>query len=426
MARRDLRRVRNVITHVFGLLAVGVIVVMSGCETAPGVYGSNCPIDASGHVTVPRECCPCPTPEECYEFYYDKGLSPPPIPAWCCEQGFPTDPRECAPPEDGGVNAVTACTEGRCIPKAPEGWIGPELVYVGSFAGNEVCPAPTPEISFEGSSLPPAMTCAVCSCAEPEGTCELPQTWTASSAACNLGGIETPFNPPPGWDGSCTTEGAIPANKDCSGQPCVQSLYVSAPIIEEGPCGVLEDGMPRPPPPKAKADVPPLVSFVPPDVPGARACAPSDPWQTCEKELDKACLPPPQKNFAPCVRTSGDKVCPAGWPVHHLVYNHMDDKRRCSECTCSEPSGGKCIAQIYATSGGACSGMPLDGVGVSTDKPVACFDVMPPGSALIGKKAELISYVPGTCQSSGGEPIYDVTVADPTTFCCLKETASSE
>lgn len=39
-----------------------------------------------------------------------------------------------------------------------------------------------------------------------------------------------------GWDGSCSSDNAIAAGKLCGGVPCVRSITISPPVIEENPC----------------------------------------------------------------------------------------------------------------------------------------------------------------------------------------------
>ena len=64
------------------LLAAGALgrAFAPGCSSGT-IVDSRCPVDREGKLTVPLECCPCPTPEDCDYFYYSKGLTPPPVPA---------------------------------------------------------------------------------------------------------------------------------------------------------------------------------------------------------------------------------------------------------------------------------------------------------------------------------------------------------
>jgi hypothetical protein len=395
----------------FGLFAAGAL----GGAFAPGctytIVESRCPIDREGKLTVPLECCPCPTPESCEFFYYSKGLTPPPVPASCCEKyaDLPDPLPGCA---DGGVQGLVACTD-PCVPAAPEGWTGPELVSVGSRLFAEECPANAPNTVFEGWFEPviEPPTCPSCACDEPLGTCKLPETWTVRSEPCGGDGIETPFDPPPGWDGMCSAADTIPAGQLCDGKPCVRSLWVSAPPIEEQPCEVVTGQVDPGGPPK-------LVPFAPPPTSTtARACAPSAPWSTCQEEPDKLCLPKAGSEFSTCMRKPGDEACPEGWPVRHVVYEDVDVDTSCSPCSCSPPSGGTCSAAFSAHSDSMCGGPPNAGV-VGTGLPGQCVDLLP-GVALASKQAALLSYEPGKCEPSGGEPVLSVELDGATTICCL-------
>jgi len=43
---------------------------------------------------------------------------------------------------------------------------------------------------------------------------------------------------------------------------------------------------------------------------------------------------------------------------------------------------------------------------------------IPLGHALMGKRVQDITYEPGRCEPSGGEPVGSVELLGPTTFCC--------
>jgi hypothetical protein len=270
-------------------------------------------------------------------------------------------------------------------------------------------------MTFEGW-LEPVIeppTCPACACAEPLGTCKLPETWTVSSEKCYSGGIETPFDPPAGWDGACSADDTIPAGQLCNGKPCVRSLTVSAPVIEEQPCAVLTGHAGPGEPPKIASIAPPPTSTT------ARACAPSEPWSICQEEPDKLCMPKVGSEFSTCVRKAGDAACPEGWPVRHVVYNDVDVDTSCSPCECSAPTGGSCVVSFDAHTTTTCEGMSA-GTFASSNDPPQCVDIMP-GVELSGKTAEVFSYEKGACTPSGGDPVVDVKLDGPTTLCCLAE-----
>ncbi len=435
-AQRSTRpSVRWAFGPLLGLIAAGAVgaVSASGCGENWEVF-SACPTDGKGNLTVPDECCPCATPEECNIIYYSKGLTPPPVPQSCCDKGY--DVPACW---DAGPAAMQMCP-GPCVPPAPEGWTGPELVYSGPGLVPPSCPTDAPAIVFEGAAEPVVEPheCPACACDTPVGTCKLPETWTVSSAACAApgSGIETPFDPPAGWDGICSADDVIPDGKLCSGKPCVQSLTVSAPVIEEQPCEVVtkcpngpeqeppkagdepatsfkpEAGLPTPPAPPACT--PPAAS-APWSNALALACAADGPWPVCEKDASQVCLPA-AGDFAACVRKTGDEACPEGWPVRQLVYDDVAVERSCSPCACDVPAGGECIVEAAVTSGNACDGMTWQ-LNVSSAEPPKCVDLMS-GTALASKQAALWSYQPGSCEPSGGAPLVTVKLGVPTTICC--------
>jgi hypothetical protein len=103
-----------------GFVTLNVLgaVIAPGCTSGTFVY-SDCPLDGKGHLAVPVECCPCATPEGCDILYYSKGLTPPPVPEWCCEK-WPDDLPAC---KGSGNGAIQACPW-QCTPQAPEGWTG--------------------------------------------------------------------------------------------------------------------------------------------------------------------------------------------------------------------------------------------------------------------------------------------------------------
>ncbi|MBK9263130.1 MAG: hypothetical protein IPM54_25415 [Polyangiaceae bacterium] len=68
------------------------------------------------------------------------------------------------------------------------------------------------------------------------GACKPPTTWTVGSSACIGNDVWTNFDPPAGWDGSCASNTAIAEGILCGGKPCVASINISPPVIEEAPC----------------------------------------------------------------------------------------------------------------------------------------------------------------------------------------------
>jgi hypothetical protein len=235
--------------------------------------------------------------------------------------------------------------------------------------------------------------------------------------------VKTPFDPPAGWDGACTANKTIPAGVMCSGKLCVQSISISAPVVQEQPCQAHPHD-PAPLPPGAqkspRAEKPGKLPEPPPDTTIASACAPPSPWPVCKGDEPKLCVPEPGEGFATCVRQAGDVACPSGWPVRRLFFDEMADGRSCSGCACSAPTGSVCLVSISLASDATCSGFPLQGAVVTSEKPTSCHD-LPPGVALTSKAAAFIAYEPGACEPTGGETVGEVFPSDPVTFCCLDD-----
>ncbi len=294
------------------------------CWYSEGNAGGDCPPD-----TTP-ECCPCPIPEACPD-------GSPPIPSHCPDAG--TDGGA-----DGAQSALCPSGTGTCVPSSPEGWEGPVDLWLGAALDAPPCPEGASTIVFEGQPEPEPPPCATCSCDSPIGSCKLPETWTVSAAACSGVGVKTNFDPLPGWDGTCTANTSIQAGKLCGGVPCVQSISVSPPILEEQPCqphGV------EPPPEPAN-----LVASGGPFAASALACSSAEPLAACAEQGEVCLASAP--GFAACVHRAGDEQCPEGWPDKHLLYGHVDDQRSCSECACDAPAGGKCTAKVHVYADAAC------------------------------------------------------------------------
>ncbi|UQA62797.1 hypothetical protein [Polyangium aurulentum] len=364
--------------------ALALSFAVPACWYSDGYAGGDCPPGTSD------ECCPCPIPEACPD-------GSPPIPPHCTDGGT-----------DGGTDGEQSalCPSGACVPSNPEGWEGPVDLWSGIAFEVPPCPDGASTIVFEGQPEPEPPPCASCFCDPPLGSCKLPETWTVSAASCLGGGVKTNFDPPPGWDGSCTANTSIQSGKLCGGVPCVQSISVSPPILEEQPC---QPHGSEPPPEPAKL----LASG--PFAPFARACSSAEPLPACA-EGESVCLAS-SPGFAACVHHAGDEQCPEGWPVKHLLYGHVDDQRTCSECACEAPTGGKCTAKGHVYGDTTCAA-EWASLSVSSDDPSKCIDLIS-GVALAGKTAELLAHQPGTCAPSGGEPIGALLLADAKTFCCL-------
>ncbi|MDI3291463.1 hypothetical protein [Polyangium sp. 15x6] len=304
------------------------------------------------------------------------------------------------------------CPPGACAPKSPQSWDGPVALYYGPDFGAPPCPEAAPMFVFEGWPEPAPIPCETCSCDPPLGTCSPPTTWTVSAGPCSDLGVNTNFDAPTNWDGSCTANTSIQEGKTCGGVPCVGSLTVSPPMIEEQPCTPHGNGDPIPGP----------AHFTAGDAfgPFGRACT-GAPWPACEQEEEKVCVPKPP-SFETCIMREGDEPCPEGWPIKHLLYGEVNDQRECTACTCGAPSGGSCTVFAALHEDTACSTLRGSLV-ITTADPTLCTDLSP-SVGLAAKSATLLTYEPGTCAPEGGQAVGDLVLLDARTFCCLDAPAN--
>ncbi|MBK9263107.1 MAG: hypothetical protein IPM54_25300 [Polyangiaceae bacterium] len=324
------------------------------------------------------------------------------LPWWCAEFLDGADAGDAA---DG---ASSACSNGTCA-MLPDGW-EPVVLASGAMVVLPECPTFAPNVMFEGSSVPGVdPTCPACSCDAPVGACKPPTTWTVGSSACIGNDVWTNFDPPAGWDGSCASNTAIAEGILCGGKPCVASINISPPVIEEAPC-VAHATVPPIDIPKAKADGPYTTEGL--------ACS-GDPWPACATAGER-CVPSVNDPFAACVMHEGDVLCPNGWDSKQVLYGMIDDQRTCSECSCLPSTGATCSMKVQLFGDAACSTTELE-VNVSVDMASDCHLLMP-GVALAGKRSDVLEYKPGACEPSGGELLGDVVLADARTFCCRTPT----
>jgi len=305
-------------------------------------------------------------------------------------------------PPIAGTGGAPSCDEDCVDP--PEGWSPPSLFAVGPFGSAAGCPwvAPEPGIEAYGDLQAAPAVCPVCQCGDSETDCTVPTDWHASAADCAgaEGAQATPFDGPPDWDGSCSA-GAIAAGALCGGVPCVQSLTVAPPSVTAGACA----------PEAAGRQVAPQHAW------GLRAreCLPEKAG-TCPEEPGR-CFPP--AGFSLCVHRAGVENCPSPYLNQRVFYQEVEDTRACSTCTCSAPEGNACTVLATAFQDGAC-GAIAGALLVTSASGDGCVDV-PPGLALGGKTAEVVSAGAGSCAPGGGEPVGRVTPVHPITVCCREE-----
>ncbi|MDI1442394.1 hypothetical protein [Polyangium sp. 6x1] len=423
-----LARAALVLAASAGLAALTVPACIIGSITV----GADCPIDDDGNLLIPRECCICPSPEACPNGF-PKDVT---VPDYCrpdCPENIPYECCECPSPEwcpggeihvqvpdychslDGGTDTgsdgsmSSLCTGGSCVSPGPAGWKGPTSFWQGWDIEAPSCPEGAPILAFEGWTAPPPLSCGTCECDAPEGTCKLPETWTVSSAACADpgGGVKTNFDPPTNWDGTCNGDKSILGDKLCGGVPCVRSITISPPVIEEQPCKAHLVGDPEPKIPKAWNGGP--------EVTLGRVCTSESALPKCTEAKGTVCVPTPP-SFSSCLYREGDHACPEGWGEKVLLYGYVEDKRTCAECECSEPSGGFCNVKFRIFSDAACT-IEKEAADVSTGMTAPCKDLMP-GTQISSKSTVVLEYTKGACTPSGANTEGELVLLDPVTVCC--------
>ena len=350
----------------FSALALG-IVLFTGCDQRADFY--SCSNPDKGHKDTQGEPDPC-------------HLSPEP------------------PPPGAGETC-----SGECVPLAPAGWSDAMLLWSGPVFATPQCPDRAPSPAYQGWADLVSTGCGECSCEAPTGVCELPTVFVASTTMCpgdGPGADHTFFAAPDPWDGSCTDQGAIPAGQLCNGVPCVRSLTIDPLVVMESACTP------------------------------SQTVVPASSWQTaalacrgtamppCE-DPGTLCVPtgePIEEGFSLCIYSRGDFDCPTAWPVQHVFYKDKDDSLECTACTCSDPAGGECSAIVSVYQDDACSTLLTSNFVTSAD-PADCINVSA-GAALGSKEVSDVTYQPGSCTPSGGEPAGYPVPIEPSTFCCRK------
>ena len=324
------------------------------------------------------------------------------------------DPCHESDPDSGTSSSDAGETcDGTCILSAPLGWFGPYLLWVGDEADAPQCSdlsTDSHQIFAGRSDLDAPTHCDACACAPPTGTCTLPAKLTASAASCagdGPGVAHTPFNPPPEWDGTCTSTNTVGPGKLCGGVPCVQSVTIAPLTLKESACAPIQPPNVQPPATWKKF---------------ARACAKTQPEQRCTAQQGMCMPAAPGTQFRQCISYSGEKAgwseCPSDYPDRSVFYHSFTDDRSCPACTCNPPAGSTCSGSV-SMFGDATCGAPLSSTVLLDATGPACTDIKPAGSALGSKSASEPIYTPGQCV-----PQFDETTKrfaapqGPLAWCC--------
>lgn len=285
----------------------------------------------------------------------------------------------------------------------------------------DYCPediAPNEKYRLYADLVAPPADCEPCDCAPSVGTCAsppagLPESIKILAGACGQEGVETlPFDGPVGWDGSCTSENALPAGEKCPAGELDAVRAVRLGLAASGPAS--ESCAPTTAIPKATVETRWEVA--------ALAChAAMSPYQC---GLDEYCVSDPGLEWDQCVVRKGvHETCPSNYSYYRRVMfpEKPIDTRGCSACECGTPEGSGCLGTLRLYDDAACSNQ-------FTEQNVAsfgdqCGNIYPPGRAIAAKAITDISYVAGSCAATGGEPTGEAKPdADPmqaVTFCCV-------
>jgi hypothetical protein len=280
-------------------------------------------------------------------------------------------------------------------------WEAPTLLWVGPEDQAPECPWGLTSVSYEGhADLVAPSLCEGCTCEQPTGSCALPSTLTATDAVCYAQGATSSFNAPTPWDGSCDSTTQLPDG-------AAHSLTID-------PIAMTENGCEVGPPVAAKVLSLRWDTF-------ARGCdtrMPPGPF------LRSICLPdePIPPGFKVCIFRDGENACPDDegntFTEQHVFYDGVQDDRQCSPCTCGAPTGSACTAAISIYKGAGCSGSTVvQGLTISSSSKT-CTDIQLPGQALGSKKAEAMTYLPGTCPAMGGDGSGIAIPTGSATLCC--------
>jgi len=316
---------------------------------------------------------------------------------------------------------ANAC-KGDCVPEA-DGPLAidwpyePLVVWFGSKSelDTKTCPVGTPYEKVRGFDklVAPTAKCDACACL-PDGSCTgLPATIEIRSGTCGVNNVETtPFDGPPNWNGSCTSANAMVAGKLCNGVPCAQSISAST---LPGPTN--ESCAPTVEKPNATIDKHEWLE-------GALACHAQDLDGTCAVNPEH-CVESLPDGWLHCLaRTGKYDVCPDNYNDEGPRWIYQDnpiDDRGCSDCACGTPKDSICLGSFRLYSDSSCATEIYKYQIASTNPP--CWDLFPPGLALGSKALVNLSYLPGTCAVTGGEPIGTAIPNDDeksgvVTFCC--------
>lgn len=277
-----------------------------------------------------------------------------------------------------------------CVPKAPDGWQGPLVIFEGSGA-----PLPTPPACLEGY--------------KPEPVYDGFGGFVAPDVACTCECLA-----PTG--GSCSAKAAFFTDKDCT-QPCSTPTltYVSgaacAPAPE--PCQFGKTTAVTMQPGTCAANIKAKQPKIAPTFTTiSRVCAALDAPQQGSCPADRVATPKTSLPFntgAYCIARTGAEACPETYPNRRVYYRNdaVFDDRDC-DCACGSAQNASCTGSAIGWDKADCSGGP------KTWTSTACIEAKQPFANFVASDVK-----PGSCAPEA-RPKGAATPTTPTTLCCTQ------
>ncbi|XXY19658.1 hypothetical protein WME88_08440 [Sorangium sp. So ce216] len=119
-----------------------------------------------------------------------------------------------------------------------------------------------------------------------------------------------------------------------------------------------------------------------------------------------------------CIAPDPDGSCPPGFSGRFEFQERISDARTCTPCTCGDPSGGRCLADVLLFRDTGCSDLITLSNGVETP---ACIDTQPNWS-LAAARVILAHEEPGACSPTVTTSRVEGTIESGETrvFCCTE------
>ncbi|AUX36230.1 hypothetical protein SOCE836_084370 [Sorangium cellulosum] len=280
-----------------------------------------------------------------------------------------------------GAAALLGCGEGLEIP-VPRTEDHSVLLWSGSDPNPPPCPRGRLDYwdGWADVSASPQEECGTCSCGP--ARCVLPSEFVAHEAAlCADEGISVKFDTATYQRGECIKADPLVPDEELA------SITLNPPAVAHR-CE-----------PSQQLTPPPLIGIF------ARAC----PWV----EGDFADF-----GGLTCIAPDPDGSCPPGFSGRFEFQERISDARTCTPCTCGDPSGGRCLADVLLFRDTGCSDLITLSNGVETP---ACIDTQPNWS-LAAARVILAHEEPGACSPTVTTSRVEGTIESGETrvFCCTE------